>query len=463
MHKKISNISLALLIIAAIDSIRNLPSSALFGSSLIFFFILSAILFFFPTALVAAELTAAFPKESGIYHWIRLAFGEKIGMLAIWLQWINTMVWYPTILSFIAGTFAYLINPALVENKTYLALMIVGSFWGLTLISLRGFHFSTKVNSLCAFLGTIIPMALLIILGLLWVFKGEPIQIKFGMHDLLPSLNIDNWISLTAIMASFLGMELAGVHILDVKNPQKNFPRVLMLAAFFILFSMLFGSIAIAIVLPTAQIHLVSGVLQVFSAFFQAFHLAWFLPILVLSIVIGSLGNIISWQTSPARGLLHAAEFGYLPKFFTKQTAQGVPKNIMITQACLVSIVCLLFLLIPSVNGFYWFLTALSTNLYMLMYVLLFLSAIRLRQTRVLDKAFFHIPGRKKGLITVCTLGLLGCFLTLFVGFIPPTEINVGNTTHYTLYMAAMMIFSIASVSGFFIYKKCKTSSTTPP
>ncbi len=458
MHKKISTVSLALLIIAAIDSIRNLPSSALFGSSLIFFFILSAILFLFPTALIAAELTAAFPKEGGIYHWIRLAFGEKFGMVAIWLQWINTMVWYPTILSFIAGTCAYLINPDLAENKTYLALMIIGSFWGLTLISLRGFHFSTKVNSLCALLGTIIPMILLIVLGLLWVIQGNPIQITFNLKDFLPSLNINNWISLTAIMASFLGMELAGVHILDVKNPQKNFPKVLMLAAFFILFSMLFGSIAIAIVLPTAQIHLVSGVLQVFSAFFHAFHLGWFLPILIISIVIGSLGNIISWQTSPARGLLHAAEFGYLPRFFTKKTAHGVPINIMITQALLVSIICLLFLLIPSVNGFYWFLTALSTNLYMLMYVLLFISAIRLRKLRALDRAFFHIPGGRRGLITVCGLGLLGCFLTLFVGFIPPTEINVGNTLHYTFYMASMMILSIASVSVFFIYKKVKAS-----
>ncbi|MBM3191944.1 MAG: amino acid permease, partial [Chlamydiae bacterium] len=126
MYKKISAFSLALLIIAAIDSIRNLPSAALFGSSLIFFFALSALLFLFPTALVAAELTAAFPKEGGVYHWIRLAFGEKMGMIAIWLQWVNTMVWYPTILSFIAATMAYLIDPSLADNKTYLALMIIG-------------------------------------------------------------------------------------------------------------------------------------------------------------------------------------------------------------------------------------------------------------------------------------------------------------------------------------------------
>ncbi|MBM3191987.1 MAG: amino acid permease, partial [Chlamydiae bacterium] len=273
-------------------------------------------------------------------------------------------------------------------------------------------------------------------------------------RDLLPLFNADNWISLTAIMASFLGMELAGVHVLDIKNPQKNFPKVLLISAFFILFSMLFGSLAIATVLPTHEIKLVSGVLQVFSSFFHAFQLPWVLPILVVAIVLGSFGNIISWQTSPAKGLLHAAEFGYLPKLFRKCNAQGVPVNIMLIQALLVSVVCLLFLLLPSVNGFYWFLTALSTNLYMLMYVLLFASAIRLRSLRELDKAVFHIPYGKKGLITVCSLGLLGCLMTLFVGFIPPSDIYVGGIGLYSLYMGSMMVLSIASVAIFFIYKR---------
>src|SRR5437867_3921262 len=113
MHKKISFFSLVILIIAAIDNIRNLPAAALFGSTLIFFFVLSAIIFLIPTALISAELSAAFPDKGGVYQWINKAFGKKWAMAAIWLQWINTMVWYPTMLSFVAGTLSYLINPEL--------------------------------------------------------------------------------------------------------------------------------------------------------------------------------------------------------------------------------------------------------------------------------------------------------------------------------------------------------------
>src|SRR5690349_21059756 len=91
----LTTIALVLLITGAIDSIRNLPATSLFGSSLIFFFILSAIIFLIPTALVSAELSSTSAEKGGIYHWIHAAFGEKAALTSVWLQWINTMVWFP--------------------------------------------------------------------------------------------------------------------------------------------------------------------------------------------------------------------------------------------------------------------------------------------------------------------------------------------------------------------------------
>src|SRR5689334_16639397 len=99
---KISTLALTLLITGSIDSIRNLPASALFGSTLVFFFVFSALIFLIPSALVSAELSAN-AEKSGIYQWTKQAFGDHMGFLAVWLQWINSVIWFPTILSFIAG------------------------------------------------------------------------------------------------------------------------------------------------------------------------------------------------------------------------------------------------------------------------------------------------------------------------------------------------------------------------
>lgn len=456
--KKISLFSLVLLIVAAIDSIRNLPASALFGNQLIFFFIFSAIVFLIPTSLVAAELSATFPEKGGVYHWVKTSFGEKWAMVAIWLQWINTIVWYPTILSFIAGTASYLINPDLAQSKWYLVTCILIVFWGITLANLRGLNVSAKINSICASIGTIFPMIFLIALGIYWVSSGHPLQINLDTSTMIPSLTQStNWVALIAIMASFLGIELAGVHVNDIHNPQRNFPRAVMYSSVFILLSMMMGSLSIAFVLPEKDINLVAGVIQVFSNMFDSFGLKGLTPVLALLIVIGSVGGLTNWLISPAKGLLHAAEFGFLPPFFTRKNRHGIAANILLIQAVLVSLFCLLFLLVPSVNGFYWFLTALSTELYMIMYILVFFSALRLHYKYVNRPKVFKIPGREYGMWTTCLLGLFGCLATITVSFFPPENVNIGTPLRYILMICAGNLLTISPVFLFYLYKKRNT------
>lgn len=449
---KISTFALTLLITGSIDSIRNLPTSALFGTNLIFFFTFSALIFLIPTALVSAEL-AANVDEGGIYQWARLAFGERVGFLAVWLQWINNIFWFPTILSFIAGTAAYLIDPALAQNKYYLVGVILTVFWSLTFINLKGIHVSAKFTSFCAIIGLIIPMVLIILLLASWCILGKPLQIHITTSNILPDWqHMDNWIALTAIMLSFTGMELATVHIKDVHKPQSTFPKALAFSTTMILTTMMLGSLAIAFVLPYDKINLVNGTIQSFAYFLDAYHLSWLTPVLTLLLVIGSLGGVISWVISPIKGLAQAATHGFLPPFFHKQNLHGVPKNLLITQAVLVSIVCMAFLLLPNINGSYWLLTALTTQLYMLMYVLMFISALRLRNKMRSTGEAFNIPGGKKGTRFVCILGLLGCGITLFVGFIPP-NMNIGNNFYYELLFCGGMAAMILPTGFFYWYQ----------
>src|SRR3990167_866741 len=452
--KKISLFSLIMLIVASIDSIRNLPSAALFGSALVFFFIVSSIVFLVPTALVSAELTASYPDKGGVYYWVYRALGEKAALLAIWMQWINTMVWYPTILSFIAATASYLIDPALAQNKTYLITLILGVFWFMTLVNFKGLHFSAKINSFCGMIGTVIPMTFLIGLGAIWFFSGKPLHISLNANQLIPSLaDSTNWISLIAIMASFLGMELTAVHVNDINEPQKKYPQAVLLSSLFILITMLFGSLAIAFVLPAEKINLIAGVMQVLSYFFEEFHMGFLTPVLSICIVLGLMGSIINWLISPAKGLLHAAEFGYLPPFFTKRNKNGSPVSILLAQGVVVSLLCIVFLLVPSINGFYWFLTALSTGLYMIMYVLMFLSFFKLRRAKDAEGKNFRVPGGMVGVYLLSFLGCFGCLITIIVSFIPPDNIEVGSSLRYVLMVLAANLLAILPVSLLIFYK----------
>lgn len=376
-------------------------------------------------------------------------------MAAIWLQWINTMVWYPTMLSFIAGTAAYLIDPTLAQHKGYLVTFILVVFWSLTWINLKGIHISALINNICATMGTILPMIFLIILGVIWIFSGQPLQIKLTTSDIVPGLHQStSWISLIAIMASFLGMELAGVHVNDIHEPQRNFPKAVLLATLFIFLSMVLGSLAIAFVMPAQEINLVAGIMQVFSDFFHVFGMRGFTPVLTLLIVVGSIGGMTNWLISPAKGLLHAAEFGFLPKFFRHKNHAGVASNILLTQGFVVSLFCLLFLLVPSVNAFYWFLTALSTELYMIMYILMFCAAVKLHYAYADRPKSFKIPGKDLGMWITSILGLIGCTTTIIVSFFPPENVNIGSPAKYLMMICAGNILTISPLLLFYLYKR---------
>lgn len=452
-----------MLITGAIDSIRNLPTTALFGTTLIFFFIFAAIMFLIPAGLVSAELSSTWTQKGGVYAWIKLAYGEKAAFFAIWLQWINTLVWYPTILSFIAGTMAYLINPNLAHNKTYLVSVILSTFWILTLINLKGLNVSAKFASFCTVVGMIMPMILIIGLFFVWLLVGEPLQIHFTAHNILPSLQHgESWISLTAIMTAFLGMELATVHVNHVQDPQKTFPKALLCSISIILSTMILGSLAIAFVLPSSNINLVAGIMQAFTQYFRVFHMSWLIPVITIMLILGSFGSMINWIISPAKGLLHAAEDDFLPPFLHKKNKHGVAQNLLLLQAVVVSIVCMAFLLMPSVNGSYWLLTDLSTQLYMIMYLFMFSGAIYLRyKFKNIDRPF-KIPGGNFGMWVVGILGILGAVLTLVVGFIPPESINVGGFSHYEIIFSSGMIALLLPVIIFYVYRRILLRSEAP-
>ncbi|VEG90694.1 APC family permease [Legionella spiritensis] len=453
--QKISTFALVLLITGAIDSIRNLPGTALFGASLIFFFIFSAIVFLIPVALISAELSSTWSEEEGgIYSWVKHAFGENIAFFTIWLQWINTMVWYPTILSFIAGTLAYLINPELAQNKYYLITVILVVFWSLTLLGTYGIRASAAFASICAIFGMILPMGLIILLGILWLVQGHPMAISLDIHHLIPRWgDTQSWVSLTAIMTSFLGMELAAVHVRNVRNPQRNFPRAMFFSVILILTTMILGSLAIAFVLPRQQINLVDGVMQAFSNFFESYHLTALMPVIILLLLLGSMGSMVNWIISPAKGMLLAADHGFLPHWLYRLNRHGVASRILMLQAVLVTVLCGGFLMFPSINAIYWLFTDLSTELYMLMYVFMFIAAIRLKRKFAGLHRPFQIPCGKPGYYLTCALGLTGCLITLVIGFIPPEiSMDFGSAARFRMVFASGILIMISP--AYLLYRR---------
>ncbi|MBL6967130.1 MAG: amino acid permease, partial [Desulfobacteraceae bacterium] len=155
--------SIAMINLAIIYSIRGLPLLAEEGTSAAFYLLASAVFFLIPVAFISAELATGWPPKGpgGIYVWVREALGERWGFVAVWMQWSENVIWFPTVLSFIGATITYIFMPSLANNKVYMLATILVIYWAGTFANLRGMKTSAWISTL-GVIGTMLSTALIV-------------------------------------------------------------------------------------------------------------------------------------------------------------------------------------------------------------------------------------------------------------------------------------------------------------
>ncbi len=132
---------------------------------------------------------------------------------------------------------------------------------------------------------------------------------------------------------------------------------------------------------------------------------------------------------------------GNLPRFLRGKNRFGAPGAILIFQGVIVSIMSSIFILMPTINSSYWLLTTISAQLYMVMYILMFIAAIRLRYKYPKIKRPFTISGGKAGIWFIAALGASICLFTIVIGFYPPQGIEIYNLFQYEALITFGLVF----------------------
>lgn len=434
-HRTINVFMLAMINVAALVNIANISVSAKYGFASIFFLSIASLVFFIPTAMISAELATGWPQRGGVYIWVKEALGDNLGFLAIWLQWIENVIWYPTALSFAAVSFAYIFDPSLAENKIYVMAAIIGVFWIATIINFFGMTISGWVSTICALLGTIFPGALIIILAIIWLILGHPSQIVFSWKTFLPDFSSPaQFALLSGILMSLSGLEMSAVHAKEVKDPAKDYPISILISAIIIITILSLGALSIAIVIPTGDIELPAGAINAISSFLSAYHLPKFTSLIAFFITIGALGMISTWTIGPVKGVYATAEHGDLPPFLQKLNKYDSPINLLLLQAVIVTILTLVFLYTPTVTSSYWILLNLTSHLYQIMYILMFIAAIVLRYKKPNVYRAYKIPFKNYGVWTISSVGILATTFAIIVGYLPPPQISGFNLYFYEIF-----------------------------
>ena len=430
---RLSVMTLAIMNVTAVVSLRGLPSEAVYGLSSAFYYLFAAIVFLIPTALVAAELAAMFSdKQGGVFRWVGEAFGARTGFLAIWLQWIESTIWYPTVLTFGAVSIAFIgmdqtHDMTLASNKIFTLVVVLAIYWIATFISLRGLGWVGKISKWGGLIGTIIPAGLLIVLGIIYLATGGHNNMDMS-GSFFPDLSkLDNLVLASGIFLFYAGMEMMGIHVMDVDNPKRNYPKAIIIGSLITVCIFVLGTFSLGFIIPAKEINLTQSLLIGFDNYFRHFHISWAGPIIAIALMFGVLAGVLTWVAGPSKGIFAVGKAGYLPPFFQKTNRNGVQRNILLIQGGLVTLLSLLFVVMPSVQSFYQILSQLTVLLYLIMYMLMFIAAIVLRyKMRNADRPFRL--GKGNGLMWLLGgLGFCGSLLAFVLSFIPPGQIAVGS------------------------------------
>ena len=318
-------LTLAFMTTASVASLRSAPTMAVYGLTCVFLYVVPAIIFLLPQSLVAAELASGW--TGGVFRWVSEGISPRWGLLAVWCQFAMTIFYYPTLLGFVASTLAYIFNPELANSGVYTGIVIVTVFWLGVFMSARGGTGGiAKLASSGLLIGTLIPGALLVILGIVYLLQGETSAAPMDADHLIPQWT--GIASLVLIVNNFLaysGMEMNAVHVGSLENPKKEFPRAMFFACGLVLLIFILPALAISWVIPAEELSLTAGVMQAFDAFFAFFDLQVLVPIVAIALVCASAGGMLTWLSGPSKGLLLIARReGYLPPFFQQQNENEV-------------------------------------------------------------------------------------------------------------------------------------------
>ncbi|MDE6018734.1 MAG: amino acid permease [Muribaculaceae bacterium] len=448
---KMGVFTLIIMNIVAVVSLRGLPAEAEYGVSSAFYYIFAAIVFLIPVSLVAAELAAMFPyQQGGMFRWVGEAYGDKVGFLGIWLQWIESTIWFPTVLTFGAVSLAFIgmdhvYDAHLAANKWYTIAVVLAIYWIATFISLKGMGWVGKVSKIGGIVGTIIPVGILVVCAIVYLATGGKSQMDWHGSFIPDFSNFNNIILAVSIFLFYAGMEMSGIHVREIKNPTVNYPKAVIIGALATVAIFILGTYSLGVIIPAKDINLVQSLLVGFDNYFGALHMKWFAPIIAIALAFGVLAGVLTWVAGPSKGVFAVGQAGYLPKFFQKTNKNGVQKNILYVQGIAVTVLSFIMVLMPSVQSFYQILSQLTCVLYLIAYLLMFASSIKLRYSMKNAPRPYRLGKKGNGVMwLIAGVGFLGSAIAFIFSFFPPAQIQMGsNAVWFTVLIGGTIIFVV--------------------
>lgn len=491
--KKLSLIALILMIFTSVYGFNNIPRSFYkMGYAAIPWYILSGITFFVPFAFMVAEFGAAFRKEKGgIYSWMEKSVGAKFAFIGtfmwytsyvIWMVNVSSGLWVP-VSNAIFGkdttqTWSFLGIQGLTGPKT---LGILGIIWFLsvTFISTKGLDKIKKVTSIGG--SAVVLINIVVILGAIAVFiangghLAQPIE---GLKSFTQSPNpkyLGNPIMTLAFIVYALfaygGIEAVGGLVDQTENPEKTFPKGVMISAAVISVGYSLGILMIGVFTNWSAVMSVKGVnlgnasYVVMSNLGYSFGTAigasqasavvmgqWVARYVGLSMFLALSGAFFTLTYAPLKQMIEGTPKELWPGNMGKVREDGMPVNAMWIQA---AVVCIMIALVSfggnSMSKFFEILVAMTNVAMTLPYMFISLAFAPFKKNKNITKSFEIYKSYKSSLIW----SIIVTFTVGFANFFCIIEPWIDGDKPTTVWsIAGPVVFSVVAWIMFSNYER---------
>jgi amino acid transporter len=285
-------------------------------------------------ALVHAELGGMYPVSGGTARFPHFAFGSVAGISFGFFSWVQAVTVAP-IECFAVMQYASYYWHGLFNDKTsevtgagfVFSILLMALFTAVNFMAMRMFN---KVNSAITWWKVAIPVLAIIVL--LFKFHGTNFNAHGGFFP-LGAKAMFAAIPGAGIVFAYLGFEQADQLAAEVKDPQRNLPRAIIIA-------MLLGTVIYVLLqvvfigaLPASNLGkgwadlanqngLINGPLAFIAG---ASGLAWLATVLRIDAFISPSGTGLIYVTSGSRVGYGLSRNRYYPQIFSKVDKNGVP------------------------------------------------------------------------------------------------------------------------------------------
>jgi amino acid transporter len=396
------------------------------GTSSISLWVLAALLFFVPGALVINELSSRFPQEGGLYTWARDAFGPFHGFIAGWTYWIYTVFYFPGLLLASASMSAYIAGArgaALSQDRAFQLWVSMGLLLVAVVLNIVGLNVGKWLQN-AGGVGTYVPLLILAAVAAVVCVRHGSVT-HFTLHNMLPTWDWNTVNFWSQIAFAFTGLELVSAMSEEVRDPRRTLPRAVFGAGALIALMYIAGTFAVLALAPAGAIDPQSGVFHAIAVGSAALQIGFLGVLAAVMVTAGNAGGVGSTVAGIARVPFMVGIDRYLPAAFGKiHPRWKTPWVSILVQAVISGAILLGSQINETTRGAYQFLIDAAIILYFIPFLYMFAAVIKLaaRRDRKENPHAVLVPGGKPGVWICGGLGFLVVLLGIVVSLVPPGD-----------------------------------------